>query len=125
MKEHILLVEDDVMISKAYRYALEHAGYEVTCAMDGTEAIEEIKNKKFNLILIDLIIPFHNGFEILEWIKKEKIETAPVIVVSNLGQEADKARCAELGAIDFLVKSDVSLSNMVLRVKSHLARINV
>lgn len=120
-RKKILLVEDDLLISRAYRFALGEAGFDVVLAEDGKEALEKIKDEKPDLVLLDVIMPLLNGFEVLERLKKKgKTGNPPVIMVSNLGQESDVVRGKKLGAVDFLVKSNISLKDMVETVTRQL-----
>lgn len=110
----ILLVEDDEHISRAYLFALRQAGYDVTLAEDGIEALRLVKDHRPDLIFLDLIIPLANGFEVLQKIKRKEPERSiPVVVISNLGQASDQVRCKKLGAAEFVIKSNVSLKDLV------------
>lgn len=120
-KAKILLAEDDKFISMAYQAGLESAEFEVLLASDGDEALNVIKKENVNLVLLDLMMPKKNGFEFLEEINKdESLKKIPVIVLSNLGQESDIKRCKELGAVDYLIKANFSMQEVVDRVKAHL-----
>lgn len=120
-KAKILLAEDDKFISMAYQAGLESAEFEVLLASDGDEALNVIKKENVNLVLLDLMMPKKNGFEFLEEINKdESLKKIPVIVLSNLGQESDIKRCKELGAVDYLIKANFSMQEVVDRVKTHL-----
>lgn len=120
-KAKILLAEDDKFISMAYQAGLESAEFEVLLASDGDEALNVIKKENINLVLLDLMMPKKNGFEFLEEINKdESLKKIPVIVLSNLGQESDIKRCKELGAVDYLIKANFSMQEVVDRVKDHL-----
>ena len=101
-KKKILLAEDDKFICKAYTDGLTKAGFEVFIAHDGVEAMNKIKSQKFDLILLDLVMPSKNGFEVLEeLIINPGMSNAPVVVLSNLGQESDTKKAKDLGAVDF------------------------
>ncbi len=117
----ILLAEDDKFISVAYRHGLEQAGFEVILAADGQEALAKIKSERPDLILLDIIMPVKNGFDVLESLQaNEELKKIPVIILSNLGQESDIKRGRELGAVDYLIKANHSLTEVVERVKKHL-----
>ena len=121
IKATILLAEDDKFISMAYQAGLESAEFEVLLASDGDEALNAIKKENVNLVLLDLMMPKKNGFEFLEEINKdESLKKIPIIVLSNLGQESDIKRCKELGAVDYLIKANFSMQEVVDRVKTHL-----
>lgn len=120
-KYKILLVEDNKFLSKAYQDGLLRAGFKVIIALDGVEAIEKIKGELPDLILLDLIMPLKNGFEVLEEIKKDnEFKNIPIIILSNLGQDSDINRGKELGAEDYLIKSDWSIQGVVDKVKEHI-----
>lgn len=119
-KNKILLAEDDYAISRVYAGGLTHAGFEVSVAVNGIEALEKIRIDQPDLVLLDLMMPIKNGFEVLEEIRKDDaLKDIPVIILSNLGQESDIARSKELGITDYLVKSDTSMKHLIEKVKSH------
>ena len=119
----VLLVEDDKFLSRAYKDGLQEAGFEVVIAFDGEAAIEKIHSEKPDLVLLDLIMPVKNGFEVLgNMVIDDMIKKIPVIILSNLSQESDIERGKALGAVDYLVKADYSLRAVVEKVKEHLAR---
>ena len=122
MKEKkILLVEDDKFISRAYSDGLTRAGFIVAHAESGRDALSLATKNKPDLILLDVILPEKNGFEVLEELKMNKdLKNIPVIIMSNLGQEKDKARGKELGAIEYIVKSDYSMQAVINLIKLHL-----
>ncbi len=120
-KKLVLIAEDDKYISIAYKDGLSRAGFDVIIAMDGVEAITKINSDKPDLILLDLIMPIKNGFEVLDEIKKDpKINKIPVIVLSNLGQDTDISKGKELGAVDYLIKSDFSMKEVIEKLKFYL-----
>lgn len=99
--------------------ALEDEGIEVAAAADGEEAIKKIKKEKYNLVLLDVILPKKDGFEVLGEMKKEKIKT-PVILLTNLSGMEDVQKALALGARSYLVKSDYQVKEIVERVKENL-----
>lgn len=117
----ILLAEDDKYISLAYKDGLERNGFGMVIAFDGIEAVKKIRSEKPDLVLLDLIMPNKNGFEVLEEIKKDKaIKDIPVIILSNLGQESDIEKGKALGAADYLIKSNISMKEVIIKIKMHL-----
>ncbi|MBT6954828.1 MAG: response regulator, partial [Candidatus Jacksonbacteria bacterium] len=92
-------------------------GFEVSTASNGVEALEVLEKETFNLVLLDLVMPKKDGFEVLTELKEKK-NTTPVIVSSNLGQEEDFKKAEELGAVDYLIKSDSTLSQIIEKVKA-------
>jgi len=119
----ILLAEDDKFISKAYSAGLSHAGFEIIVAFDGEEAIEKTRSAKPDMILLDLMMPKKNGFEVLKEIKAdENLKSIPVIIISNLGQEADMEQGKKLGATDYLIKSNLAMWEVIEKIKIHLEK---
>jgi DNA-binding response OmpR family regulator len=121
--EKILLVEDDKFISRAYMAGLSKAGFEVVLAYDGEEAINKLQTEKPNIILLDLMMPVKDGFETLKEIKANaKLKKIPVVILSNLGQDSDIEKSKSLGATDYLIKSDVSMKEVIEKVHFYLAK---
>lgn len=118
-KKLILIIEDDDFVVKAYQVKLEKEGFGVLTIMDGNEALSHIKKTApADLVILDLMLPEISGFDILTEIRKsEKWKKTPVIVMSNLGQEQDIKRCQDLGISDYIIKSDVKISEVVERIK--------
>lgn len=120
-KKKILLIEDDVFLSKVLEERLLDEGFLVDIAGNGEEGFSKIKSFTPDLILLDMILPKMNGFEVLKKIKKDsKNKNTPVIIVSNLGQDEDMKLGRKLGAVDYLVKSNFSLKAIVDKVYLHI-----
>ncbi len=113
--KRILLVEDDNFLSELLSKKLVESKANVTRAANGEEAINILKaNAKFDLILLDLMLPKIGGFEVMEAINADsKIKGAPIIILSNLGQKNDVEKGVSLGAKKFLVKAILSLDEIV------------
>jgi two-component system, OmpR family, alkaline phosphatase synthesis response regulator PhoP len=123
IKKKILLAEDDKFISRAYEDGLGKAGFEVVVANDGGEAIAKVKSEKPDIVLLDLIMPTKNGFEVLEELKLDPdLSKIPVVVLSNLGQDSDVKKSKDLGAVDYLVKSNFSMKEVIEKIKFYLAK---
>lgn len=121
MPKKILVAEDDKFLANAYRVKLTKSGFDIKIATDGVEALSIIKSFQPDLILLDLVMPKKDGFVVLEEIKKdENYKHIPVIVASNLGQKEDIERGLKLGAKDYIVKSDMSLQNLVNKINNYL-----
>lgn len=119
----ILLAEDDKFLSTALGDKLTREGFAVIKAVNGREASAKIKNERPDLVLLDLIMPQKTGFEVLADMKLDRLTKGiPVIVLSNLGQEADIKKAKDLGANDYLVKSDVEMKIVVEKIKAELAK---
>lgn len=120
-KRKILLGEDDKFISRAYNIALTKAGFEVILAADGLEVLKELRADRPDLLLLDIIMPKKNGFEVLEEMKNDgNLKDIPVIVLSNLSQESDMERCRKLGVADYIVKSNSSIKSLIARVQDFI-----
>ncbi|MFA4942419.1 MAG: response regulator [Patescibacteria group bacterium] len=115
----VLLADDEKAIAKALSLKLAKVGFVVDIAVNGVEAIEKAKAGKFDIIVLDLIMPEKDGFAVLEYLKENKI-TTPVLVASNLSQEEDLKRAQDLGAVDYFVKSNMSLQEIVDNIKKVL-----
>jgi CheY-like chemotaxis protein len=103
---NILLVEDDVFFQKFYATKVKEAGYEVQVAGDGEEALVKLQTFKPDLILLDIIMPKKDGFEVLKSLSlNEHLKSIPVLVFSTLGQEQDIEKAKQLGARDYVNKS--------------------
>lgn len=114
----ILLAEDDKFISRAYKDGLEDEGFEVEVIDTGTATLEKLRQNKPDMLLLDLIMPEKDGFEVLEEISQdENLSDLPIIVISNLGQESDINKAKKLGAKDYLVKSDHSMKDVISKVR--------
>lgn len=117
----ILIAEDEKPLANALRLKFKKAGIEAEVVFNGKDVFGALEKEKFNLILLDLIMPEMNGFAVLEELKKKKIKT-PVVVVSNLGQEEDINRSRELGAKDYIVKSNTPIVEIVNKIKKMLSK---
>jgi len=119
LTKKILIVEDEEPVARAPQLKLQRYGIESEIVPDGREALLRLSKEKFDLITLDLILPKMDGFDVLEEIRK-KGNPVPVLVVSNLGQEEDIQRAKKLGAIDYFVKSNMQLAQIVERIRGVL-----
>ncbi len=117
-KAKVLVIEDDEMLVKFLKDELQEAGISsVETAVYGKEALEKIKKKKPDLILLDLILPRMDGFEFLEIIRNnEKTKDIPIIIMTNLTHGEDKRKAFQLGVDDYLVKSECDPEEIIERV---------
>lgn len=115
----ILIVEDEVSIAELEKDYLELSGFEVVMENKGDTGLERVLNEDFDLVILDLMLPNVDGFEICKKIRAEK--NIPVIMVSAKKDDIDKIRGLGLGADDYITKP-FSPSELVARVKAHLAR---
>jgi len=117
----LLVAEDDQFYANLYRTKLEKEGFGVVVASNGTETLELLKKHRPNLIILDLVMPEMDGFEVLKKLKEESdLKDVPVIILSNLGQEEDIERAKELGVFKYIIKSNVSIHQMVESVEEAL-----
>ncbi len=117
----ILLAEDDRFLRKAAEATLRQHGFSVVTAVDGEEALRLAQAETPALILLDLIMPKIQGFEVLRALKANPATAAiPVIVMSNLGQPQDVQQALDAGAITYLIKANLSLQDLVTRVEHTL-----
>lgn len=118
---NILLIEDDQFLAKILGKTLESNGYNVTYAITGKEGLTKVDHADPKLIILDIILPDIDGFELLSKFKSNrKVKDVPVVIVSNLGQEEDVQRGLSLGAADYIIKSDLSLDDIVAKVQKYL-----
>ncbi|MDD5109781.1 MAG: response regulator [Patescibacteria group bacterium] len=117
----VLIIEDDEFLAKMIARVLEGEGLQCELAGNGREGLRKAQSVKPKLIILDVILPDLDGFSILGKLKAAKATSRiPVVIVSNLGQEEDVQQGLQLGAKDYIVKSDLSLDAMVAKVKKYL-----
>ena len=119
MKKKILIIEDELEIAELEKDYLELAGFEVDIEGNGTEGLNRAKAGNYNLIVLDLMLPGTDGFEICKRIRE--VKNIPIIMVSAKKDDIDKIRGLGLGADDYMTKP-FSPSELVARVNAHLAR---
>lgn len=119
--KRILLVEDDDALANTYMMRLEAEGFAMRRVSNGEDALAAALDYRPDLVLLDVMMPKVSGFEVLDIIRNTP-ETAnlKVIILTALGQDGDKARAEELGADDYLVKSQVVIADVIARIKHHL-----
>ncbi|KPJ73261.1 hypothetical protein AMJ48_02245 [Parcubacteria bacterium DG_74_1] len=117
----ILIVEDDKFLRELIVQKLIKEGYETSEAIDGEQGIKKVKEEKPDLVLLDLILPGIDGFEVLSQKKEDpNIAKIPVIVLSNLGQKEDVERGLKLGAVDYLIKAHFTPGEIIEKIKNVL-----
>lgn len=120
-KAKILIIEDDNFLAKAYQIKFGKGGFEVVIAMNGAEGLDKAGKEAPKLILLDLMLPKMSGFEFLELIKKdEKLKSIPVVVLSNLGQKSDIDKAMALGAVEYFIKTEYTLEDIINKIKKYL-----
>ena len=117
----ILIIEDESALQKTFGDVLGQEGYKIVPALDGESGARLAKTEKPDLILLDLILPKMNGFEVLKKIKEdEETKDIPVIVLTNLEGMGDVEKALELGATTYLVKANYSLEEVIQKIKKSL-----
>jgi DNA-binding response OmpR family regulator len=117
----VLLVEDDAFLREICSKKLAKEGYTVHEAIDGEQALNGVKSVKPDIVLLDIILPAIDGFQILHQIRSnpdEKIGKVPVIMLSNLGQDDDIKKAMEMGANDYLVKAHFTTEEIITKIKT-------
>ncbi|OQX00546.1 response regulator [Candidatus Parcubacteria bacterium A4] len=121
MKDKILIIEDDEFLRELVFRKLESEGFEAIIACDGEEGLQKIKEEKPQLVLLDLILPNVDGFEVLERVKKDdSLASIPVIILSNLGQREDIEKALKSGAADYLIKAHFTPGKIIEKVRNIL-----
>ncbi len=121
MAKKILFIEDEPNLQKTMEKILVQEGFEILGALDGEKGLELIKKEKPDLILLDLILPKKDGFEVLKEMKEnEELKNIPVIVLTNLEGMGDVEKALSLGATTYLIKANYELGDVVKRIKQIL-----
>ena len=121
MAQKIAIMEDEELILNLLERKLIKEGYEILVARNGEEGLKLIKEKKPDLLLLDIIMPIKGGFEVLEEMQKdENLKDVPVIIISNSGQPVEIDRAQKLGAKDWLIKTDFDPQEVVDKIKKQI-----
>ena len=116
MSKNVLIAEDEKPLSHALSLKLTREGFKADIAQNGQECLAMAKTKKYDVLLLDLMMPIMDGFKVLEAIKKFT-HVPKIIVLSNLSQKEDEDRVLALGAAKYFTKSNVSLSQIIEEIK--------
>lgn len=118
---NILLIDDDPLIVDMYTLKLKGAGFGVETAADGKKGLEKIKQGGWDVVLLDVVLPVMDGFEVLKKLAEDKmVAHPPIILLTNLGQKEDVEKGLKLGAADYLIKADFTPSEVVAKVNKVL-----
>jgi len=120
MAKTILVIEDDPEIIRLLEARLVESGFNVLKAMNGVDALTIFNENKPDLAIIDLILPNKSGFEVIEEIRIKIKSEMPIIVLSNLDQPQDRETAARLGVNEYIVKSNISLRDLVISINNLL-----
>lgn len=122
-KAKVLIIEDDKFLSELISTKLDKEGFDIALAGDGEAGYKKVEQFKPDIILLDIMLPGMDGFEVLEKLKKhtdENLKATPVIILSNFGQESKIERGLKLGAVDYLVKANFTTGEIVDKIKKVL-----
>lgn len=118
MQKKILVIEDDKFLRELISQKILKEGYDVAEAVDGEKGVEAVKKEKPDLVLLDLILPGIDGFEVLARIKADpSISQVPVIILSNLGQKDDIEKGLKMGAVDYMIKAHFTPGEIIEKVR--------
>ena len=118
---HVLIVEDEDFLVRVLKDNFKAEGYLVETASNGEEAVEILKESKPDVIMLDILMPKKDGFYLIEEVRKNhEFRNIPLIVLSNLGEDAPIRRALEMGADDYFVKSQYPIQEVVEKVKDYL-----
>ncbi len=121
MAKKILIIEDDKFLRELIAQKLLKEGYDIIEMVDGEKGLKSVKEDKPDLVLLDLILPGIDGFEVLSEMKEDlALSQIPVIVLSNLGQKDDIERALKLGAIDYMIKAHFTPAEIIEKIKGVL-----
>ncbi|KKP98286.1 MAG: hypothetical protein US71_C0012G0007 [Parcubacteria group bacterium GW2011_GWD2_38_12] len=121
IKKKIVIVEDDPFLNRVLLSKLKKFDFDIIQIKDGNKVMDIISKEMPDLILLDLMLPQKSGFEILADLKKDvKLKDIPVLILTNLGQDEEKKRGLSLGALEYLVKTDIKLEEIVEKINNYL-----
>ena len=112
-QKHVLIVEDEKPLAHALELKLQNVGWQTTVARDGKQAVDLIKDTQYDVMLMDLMMPEMDGFQVLTELKGKPHRPPVIFVLSNLNQPEDEQRVMDLGAQKFLVKANTPLATIV------------
>lgn len=119
ISKSILIIEDEEPMAKVLKDKLKNVGYNVEYFLTASKGLDALKRGKYDLIVLDIILPGMDGFQFLEEVKKRNIQV-PVIITSNLGSAEDIEKAKNLGAKYYIIKAETTMDEMVNRIKRFL-----
>lgn len=123
MAKKVLIIEDDKLLANLLKKKLKKEGYEASVAFHGKEGLSKAKKIMPDLILLDILMPIMDGFEVLKRMQQDReLAEIPVIIVSNSGQPVELDRAKELGARDWLIKAEFDPQEVVDKVKKQIEK---
>lgn len=119
--KRVLIVEDEDILMSLLAKKLTREGYDVILARDGKEGLEKVKSDRPDLILLDIVMPRMGGFEVMSEIDRDpELKNIPIIVISNSGQPVELDRAQQLGARDWLVKTEFDPQEVIVKIKKQI-----
>lgn len=119
----ILLVDDDLTLREMYDERLKAEGFDIIQASNGDEALRKAKENKPNIILLDIMMPKVNGFDVLKELKADpELKDIPVIILTALIQDVDRVQGKKLGATDYIVKSETMPGEVLVKIKNAIGQ---
>lgn len=119
MAKKVLVVDDEKLIVKGIRFSLEQDGMEVDCAYDGEEALQKIRDNSYDIILLDVMLPKLNGFEVCQQVRE--FSSVPIVMLTAKGEDMDKILGLEYGADDYIIKP-FNILEVKARIKAIIRR---
>jgi len=118
-KKKILIIEDEKNLADMYKLRFEQGDYQVLAAYNGFPGVEMAIKEKPDLVLLDIIMPYKDGYQVIQDLKREpQTKDIPIIIFSNLGQKEEIEKGLKLGAVDYLVKTDLTPSEALEKVRA-------
>jgi DNA-binding response OmpR family regulator len=117
----VLIIEDEEALRKVLQEKMQSSGFDTFAAKDGDEGWEMAKSKNPDIILLDLVLPKHSGFDVLGGLKQDpELKDIPVFILSNLAEDESLKRALQMGAEDYFVKAQHPINEIVEKVKNRL-----
>src|SRR3989304_2365268 len=119
----ILLVDDDLTLREMYEERLKAEGFDIIQASNGEEAVKKARENKPNVILLDIMMPKVNGFDVLKKLKADQdLQNIPVIILTALIQDVDRVQGKKLGAVDYIVKSETMPGEVIAKIQNAIGQ---
>jgi DNA-binding response OmpR family regulator len=119
----ILIIEDEEVLVRVLKEKFEEENYKVSIARDGAGALMIARRNLPDMILLDIVLPKVNGLDVLEKLKSDdELQTIPVIMISNLGDDTKVKQALKLGAVDYMIKSQHPINEVVEKVNDHILK---
>ncbi len=116
----ILIIEDEIILSDLLAKKLKGTGFEVAQAFDGEEGLKKINEFNPHLLLLDIVMPKLDGFQVMRKLKETGKSSIPIIIISNSGQKVELDKAIELGAKDFIIKAEINPEEVVEKINKYL-----